>query len=164
MDNTNKEIETDKTHIIIRNIHDCNIKINNYINSDVTIENSENITLEGEYEHYGNIKMVNCKNELYNTNQEINLKIRCARSISFNKCENINFKIDKIKELLEVIDSKLGIDVPSLTDRRTSTKKNEWFELKLTGQLKKVKMEECIRIYIESDVKGKNLKLYDVII
>ncbi|EDR28895.1 hypothetical protein EDI_104540 [Entamoeba dispar SAW760] len=117
MDNTNKdiEIETDKTHIIIRNIHERNIKIKSDINSDVTIENCKNITLEGEHEHYGNIQFINCKNnkETRFNNQDNRSKIGCARSISINKCENIDFEIYGNKKLLEVIDSKVCISVRS---------------------------------------------------
>ncbi|EDR28992.1 hypothetical protein, conserved [Entamoeba dispar SAW760] len=117
MDNTNKdiEIETDKKYVIIRNIHDRNIKIKSDINSDVTIENCKNITLEGEYEHYGNIQFINCKNnkETRFNNQDNRSTIGYARSISINKCENIDFEIYGTKKLLEVIDSKVDISVRS---------------------------------------------------
>ncbi|EDR26387.1 hypothetical protein, conserved [Entamoeba dispar SAW760] len=113
INNTNKdiEIETDKKHVIIRNTHDSNIKIESDINSDVTIENSENIALDGEYEHYGTIQFINCKSnkETRFNNQDNRSTIGCARSISINKCENIDFESCGTKKLLEIIDSKVGI-------------------------------------------------------
>ncbi|BFU26518.1 hypothetical protein, conserved [Entamoeba histolytica] len=102
------EIETDKKHVIIRNGYDSRIKIQSDINSDITIENSENIIIEGEYEEYGNVKMVKCKNhkEKQDIGYETYTKIGCVRSLLLNKCENIEFEIYGDKKLLEVIDSK----------------------------------------------------------
>ncbi|EDR22730.1 hypothetical protein, conserved [Entamoeba dispar SAW760] len=115
INNTNKdiEIETDKKYVIIRNIHDRKIKIRSDINSDVTIENCKNITLEGEYEEYGNINFINCKNKVYNQNQKNKLTIGSARSILFNNCESIEFNMYKIRNLLEIINSKIGIRISS---------------------------------------------------
>ncbi|BFU26567.1 hypothetical protein CL6EHI_109260 [Entamoeba histolytica] len=103
------EIETDKKHVIIRNGYDSRIKIQSDINSDITIENSEDIIIEGEYEEYGNIKMVKCKNhkEKQDIGYETYTKIGCVRSLLLNKCENIEFEIYGDKKSLEVVDSKM---------------------------------------------------------
>ncbi|GAB1219216.1 hypothetical protein ENUP19_0018G0050 [Entamoeba nuttalli] len=93
------EIETDKKHIIIRNANDSQIKIQSDINSDITIENSENIIIEGEYEEYGNVKIGKCKNhkEKRDIGYETYTKIGCIRSLSINKSKNIEIKIDEIQ-------------------------------------------------------------------
>ncbi|EDR29888.1 hypothetical protein, conserved [Entamoeba dispar SAW760] len=119
MDNTNKdiEIETDKKYVIIRNIHDRNIKIRSNINSDVTIENCKKFRFEGEYEEYGNIKLINCMgNDTPFIGEETTTRIGCAESVMINKFENNYFKIGKIKKSLEVIDSQVGIGVSSIDD------------------------------------------------
>ncbi|GAB1224407.1 hypothetical protein ENUP19_0198G0026 [Entamoeba nuttalli] len=196
------EIETDKKHIIIRNGYDSRIKIKSDISSDVTIENSEDIIFEGEYEEYGNIQFNNCKNKEqkeYNE-QEIKSRIRYAQSIIINKCENMKFDIDEVKELLEVVDSKVGIFVkPFPRDVKTNTihiensqlmsfssfascdkgiiinsnginsisycqeevimKRMKDVKFMLSEKLKKLEMEECSGINIDSDVKGKEVKM-----
>ncbi|EMD43736.1 DNA double strand break repair Rad50 ATPase, putative [Entamoeba histolytica KU27] len=196
------EIETDKKHVIIRNGYDSIIKIKSDINSDVTIENSEDIIFEGEYEEYGNIQFNNCKNKEqkeYNE-QEIKSRIRYAQSIIINKCENMKFDIDEVKELLEVVDSKVGIFVrPFPCDVKTDTihiensqlisfssfascnkgiiinssginsisycqeevimKRMQDVKFMLSEKLKKLEMEECSGIDIDSDVKGKEVKM-----
>ncbi|GAB1224582.1 hypothetical protein ENUP19_0208G0005 [Entamoeba nuttalli] len=103
------EIETDKKHVIIRNANDSRIKIQSDINSDITIENSVDIIIEGEYEKYGNVKIINCKNhkEKRDIGYETYTKIGCVRSLTINKSENIEFEIYGAKKSLEVIDSKM---------------------------------------------------------
>ncbi|GAB1223177.1 hypothetical protein ENUP19_0136G0013 [Entamoeba nuttalli] len=110
------EIETYKKHVIIRNANDSRIKIQSDINSDITIENSVDIIIEGEYEEYGNIQFNNCKssNHTQCISEKTISKIGCAKTILINKFENNYFRINKIKNSLEVIDSNVGITVSSM--------------------------------------------------
>ncbi|EMH74826.1 hypothetical protein EHI8A_118260 [Entamoeba histolytica HM-1:IMSS-B] len=197
INNTKKdiEIETDKKHIIIRNIHDSNIKIKSDINSDVTIENGEEIMFYGEFEHYGNVQFINCQNSANILN------VGFVKSLLITNCESIDFSVNRIKGLLEVVDSYVGIGVSTLDNSvnidTVHIKNSELLQciyiickkliinnsagiiepaisqcqeeltlksiknkkFRLTEQLKKIEMEKCSKLNIESDVKGKEVKM-----
>ncbi|EDR26255.1 hypothetical protein EDI_172020 [Entamoeba dispar SAW760] len=107
----NVYIYIDKKHIIIRNIHNGNnrIIITVDLNSDVTVENSENILFDGEYEYFGNLKLIN-----QDIKREVPdyclIKAGFTNSLTINHCNNMGFEIYGIKKSLEIIDSTVRIN------------------------------------------------------